>query len=67
MLRCQPAIHHTEPPIAPSVADEGGERSTEHPLSSEALLQGRNSVSIDHEGTLYTLRTTRAGKLILTK
>ena len=67
MLRCQPAIHHAEPPVAPSVVDEVGERSTENPLRSEALLQGRNSVAIDHEGTLYTLRTTRAGKLILTK
>ena len=37
------------------------------PLHSESILKGRNSVTIDHEGTRYTLRTTRAGKLILTK
>lgn len=36
-------------------------------LSSEALLAGRSSVRIEHRGTEYILRATRAGKLILTK
>ena len=34
---------------------------------SSTLLCGRNSISINHHGVLYVLRTTRAGKLILTK
>jgi hemin uptake protein HemP len=37
------------------------------PIPSEELLRGRASVTIDHEGTHYVLRATRAGKLILTK
>jgi hemin uptake protein HemP len=40
-----------------------GERS----LDSDALLQGRSHVSIDHHGETYQLRATRLGKLILTK
>lgn len=36
-------------------------------LSSVALLQGHSSIAIDHLGTRYVLRATRAGKLILTK
>lgn len=38
-----------------------------HTISSATLLGGRNWVTIDHEGVSYVLRTTRAGKLILTK
>ncbi|WP_332674432.1 hemin uptake protein HemP [Aromatoleum sp.] len=36
-------------------------------IASESLLLGRASVTIAHEGMHYVLRTTRAGKLILTK
>lgn len=36
-------------------------------LSSVSLLQGHSSIAIDHLGTRYVLRATRAGKLILTK
>lgn len=36
-------------------------------VHSTALLQGRNVVHIEHNGALYQLRTTRLGKLILTK
>jgi len=36
-------------------------------LSSATLLNGQASVSIDHEGTVYVLRATKTGKLILTK
>ena len=36
-------------------------------ISSARLLLGQASVTIDHEGTQYVLRATRAGKLILTK
>jgi len=36
-------------------------------LSSVSLLQGESSIAIDHLGTRYVLRATRAGKLILTK
>lgn len=36
-------------------------------VQSAALLQGRNVVHIEHNGALYQLRSTRLGKLILTK
>jgi hemin uptake protein HemP len=36
-------------------------------IPSVQLLQGRASVAIEHHGTQYFLRATRAGKLILTK
>jgi len=41
--------------------------STELSIPSVRLLQGRSSVAIEHHGTQYFLRATRAGKLILTK
>lgn len=37
------------------------------PISSATLLQGQPSVLIEHQGSIYALRATRAGKLILTK
>lgn len=52
-------------PLTP--VQERDETLEASPLHSESILKGRNSVTIDHEGTRYTLRTTRAGKLILTK
>lgn len=36
-------------------------------IPSERLLLGQSCVTIDHDGTRYVLRATRAGKLILTK
>ena len=36
-------------------------------LDSLALFQGRRTVEIRHNGTVYRLQSTKAGKLILTK
>lgn len=36
-------------------------------ISTEQLLGKDQEVAIDHGGTLYRLRITRQGKLILTK
>ena len=36
-------------------------------LPSEALLQGRKTIEISHNGAVYRLQATRQGKLILTK
>lgn len=36
-------------------------------VRSEALFDGSSEVQIDHHGTLYRLRLTSLGKLILTK
>ena len=37
------------------------------PLPSDDLLQGRKTIEISHNGTLYRLQATKLGKLILTK
>nr|WP_175104805.1 hemin uptake protein HemP [Pararobbsia alpina] len=49
--------------------DTGGAPTLTGPkaLNSAALLQGQVTVNIHHNGQCYQLRTTRAGKLILTK
>ena len=36
-------------------------------LHSNDLLQGRKTVAIAHNGSVYRLQATRLGKLILTK
>lgn len=36
-------------------------------LNSQHLLRGQKTVAIEHNGELYRLQSTRAGKLILTK
>ncbi|QTD44350.1 hemin uptake protein HemP [Ottowia testudinis] len=38
-----------------------------HRVSSMQLLGNRHEVEIEHEGGIYRLRLTKAGKLILTK
>lgn len=35
--------------------------------TSDTLLGGQKAVAIEHNGALYRLQSTRAGKLILTK
>ena len=47
----------------PSGRPGGGERQ----LDSRALFGAAQVVLIHHEGSTYTLRKTRNGKLILTK
>lgn len=37
------------------------------PVSSRDLLQGHKALEILHDGMVYRLQVTRAGKLILTK
>jgi hemin uptake protein HemP len=39
----------------------------EVPIRSKDLFNDRSCVFIEHEGMIYALRATRAGKLILTK
>ncbi len=37
------------------------------PIRSKDLFKERACIYIEHEGMIYALRSTRAGKLILTK
>ena len=50
-----------------SSATEGAETESGPFLRSDALLQGRKTVAIAHNGFVYRLQATRLGKLILTK
>jgi hemin uptake protein HemP len=54
----------TEGAAEPSPSRPG---SGERLLDSRALFGGAQVVLIHHEGSTYTLRKTRNGKLILTK
>ena len=36
-------------------------------VTSDSLLEGATHLAIEHNGTIYFLRKTRFGKLILTK
>lgn len=45
-------------------------RSTESrpmTITSQEILRGSKKITIDHEGTEYTLHLTRQNKLLLTK
>ena len=55
------------PPLCSDHADKPACGQLESPIRSKDLLKDRACVFIEHEGMLYALRTTRAGKLILTK
>lgn len=62
----------TSPPAPPAdtrpvvdAAPPSGE--FEAPIRSKELFKERACIYIEHEGMIYALRSTRAGKLILTK
>lgn len=60
---------HSPVPAGPALREAAHEQ---HQLlvpvvPSAELLRGQKAVSIDHNGSLYRLQTTRQGKLILTK
>lgn len=57
------AARHLAPPDTGDAAP-GAPADT---VESQSILQGRKSVQIEHNGATYQLRTTRLGKLILTK
>ena len=53
-------------PVANESAQHPG-RLPPRTLSSEALFNGLYEIGIDHGGSLYRLKITRQGKLILNK
>lgn len=71
------ALPDAIPPAGPHPSTTGPDEST-RPVASAAagprprvastdILRGNAEVEIDHRGTLYRLRVTSLGKLILTK
>lgn len=63
----------TDTPLPPSASSPRDEVATpprgqfDAPIRSKDLFKGRPCIYIEHEGMIYALRSTRAGKLILTK
>ncbi len=62
----------TRPPAPPAVARPTAEAALpsgqfDTPIRSKDLFKERACIYIEHEGMIYALRSTRAGKLILTK
>ncbi|WP_374260290.1 hemin uptake protein HemP [Zoogloea sp.] len=55
------------PLASPPTASSPMPGQLDAPIRSKDLFDNRNCVFIEHEGMIYALRTTRAGKLILTK
>jgi hemin uptake protein HemP len=54
-------------PDAASAAQNDAAAGTPRVVTSEALLLGESQLAILHDRTVYFLRKTRFGKLILTK
>ena len=66
-----PPAHATPAPAPASPSTGAAERAVQAPacraIASEALFGGAGEVQISHRGSLYRLRQTALGKLILTK
>jgi hemin uptake protein HemP len=68
-----PAANALSPPAleAPTRAESGagrpGRNDSVVSVSSTVLFRGAGELLIDHHGTLYRLKKTSLGKLILTK
>lgn len=54
-------------PAGQTVLADSAATPQELSLDSEALLRGKKSVTIMHNGATYRLQATKLGKLILTK
>jgi hemin uptake protein HemP len=65
MVTQPPANPPSAPPALVQAAPQAGGRPG--PLRSADLLGAQQAVEIEHNGLVYRLQSTRAGKLILTK
>ena len=64
-VRADPAPDATSP--SPDPADRDAPARAFRAIASEALFGGAGEVRISHRGSLYRLKQTALGKLILTK
>lgn len=64
-----PAFQATSASAAPGLRahPEAGREAGARSVSSEQLFAGRNEIQITHGSSIYRLRLTSLGKLILTK
>ena len=56
-----------QPPVERAFAAAGRKAEAAQAIKSEALFRGAAELQIEHRGSLYRLRQTALGKLILTK
>ena len=64
----QDAFHHRPENTAVETARRAGSPLLSmRTVSSAALFAGEHEIGIDHRGSLYRLKITRQGKLILNK
>jgi hemin uptake protein HemP len=61
----EPAHDECTGPAAHGTPSRGAQ--VQPPIKSEALFRGAAEVQIEHRGSVYRLRKTSLGKLILTK
>ena len=62
-----PADARPAPAPPPTGADRADATTRRRTVSSDALFGGASEIHIRHRGSLYRLRQTALGKLILTK
>lgn len=68
LVRYHAKMMMTNPPAnSPAASSPPNEASARPRIDSSKLLQGGNTLEIDHAGQRYLLRVTRENKLILTK
>jgi hemin uptake protein HemP len=64
----QDAFHHrARKPVVESGQRQETSLLSIRTVSSAALFEGEHEIGIDHHGSLYRLKITRQGKLILNK
>ena len=66
-MATQPQHPPALPPANVRPMQQAGASEPVHRISSDELLAGALEVQIEHRGSLYRLRQTSLGKLILTK
>jgi hemin uptake protein HemP len=63
-------FHFSQGSVRPASATDNRIAMTRQPakiVASQSLFQGEHEIGIDHQGSLYRLKITRQGKLILNK
>ena len=66
-IRGVPSVGTPDGSLAETRAEPDDHGDTPRVVTSESLLGGASQLAILHDRTLYFLRQTRYGKLILTK
>lgn len=66
-FRSRSQLESTPKPASAATVDQTPDGAARENWASDQLLAGRNEISITHGDSIYRLRLTSLGKLILTK